>query len=165
MLTSYALLQRDADSYKAIQFSTVVLDEAQHIKNPDTQNAQAAFALRARHRFVLTGTPMENSVRDLWSLMNFVLPGYLGSRADFRERYEQPLARGAAPEVQRRLARRMRPFLLRRKKTEVAKDLPEKMEQSLICDLTDPQRSAYDGLLREIQTGVASDAGMQARCA
>ncbi len=159
VLTSYALLQRDADLLKAIQFSTVVLDEAQHIKNPDTQNAQAAFALRARHRFVLTGTPMENSVRDLWSLMNFVLPGYLGSRADFRERYEQPLARGAAPELQRRLARRMRPFLLRRRKTEVAKDLPEKLEQSLICDLTAPQRAAYDGLLREIQTGVASERG------
>ena len=159
VLTSYALLQRDADLYKPIQFSTVVLDEAQHIKNPDTQNAQAAFGLRARHRFVLTGTPMENSVRDLWSLMNFVLPGYLGSRADFRERYEQPLARGPAPEVQRRLARRMRPFLLRRRKTEVAKDLPEKLEQSLVCDLTGQQRAAYDGLLREIQTGVASEGG------
>ena len=156
VLTSYALLQRDAERYRALEFSTVILDEAQHIKNPDTQNAQAAFGLRARHRFVLTGTPMENSVRDLWSLMNFVLPGYLGARADFRERYEQPLARGAAPEVQRRLARRMRPFLLRRKKSEVAKDLPEKIEQQLLCDLTAPQRAAYDGLLREIQTGLTT---------
>ena len=69
-----------------------MLDEAQHIKNPDTQNAQAAFDLRSRQRFVLTGTPVENSVRDLWSLMHFVAPGYLGSRADFRERYEKPLA-------------------------------------------------------------------------
>ena len=159
VLTSYALLQRDAEEYKAIQFSTVVLDEAQHIKNPDTQNARSAFGLRARDRFVLTGTPMENSVRDLWSLMNFVLPGYLGSRTDFRERYEQPLTRGEAPEVQRRLARRMRPFLLRRRKTEVARELPEKLEQSVICDLTAHQRAAYDGLLREIQTGVASDRG------
>ena len=136
VITSYALLQRDAEKYKTIEFSSAILDEAQHIKNPETQNAQAAFALRARHRFVLTGTPMENSVRDLWSLMNFVVPGYLGSRSDFRERYEQPLARGPAPEVQRRLARRMRPFLLRRKKIEVAKDLPEKIEQVLICDLS-----------------------------
>jgi superfamily II DNA or RNA helicase len=159
VLTSYALLQRDAEKYKPIEFSTVVLDEAQHIKNPDTQNAQAAFALRARHRFVLTGTPMENSVRDLWSLMNFVLPGYLGSRADFRERYEQPLARGAAPEIQRRLARRMRPFLLRRKKSDVAKDLPEKLEQVVVCDLKAPQRAAYDGLLREVQAGLATEKG------
>ncbi|MBA3385983.1 MAG: DEAD/DEAH box helicase [Chthoniobacterales bacterium] len=157
VLTSYALLQRDAEKYKALQFSTVVLDEAQHIKNPDTQNAQVAFALRARHRFVLTGTPIENSVRDLWSIMNFALPGYLGSRADFRERYEHPLVRGTAPEVQRRLARRMRPFLLRRRKTDVAKELPEKIEQQVICDLTPRQRAAYDGLLREIQTGIGAE--------
>ncbi|HMJ06357.1 MAG TPA: SNF2-related protein, partial [Chthoniobacterales bacterium] len=156
VLTSYALLQRDAEKYRSLQFSTAVLDEAQHIKNPDTQNAQAAFALRARHRFVLTGTPIENSVRDLWSLMNFVQPGYLGARADFRERYEQPLARGDAPQVQRRLARRMRPFLLRRRKSEVAKDLPAKIEQQVICDLTPPQRAAYDGLLREIQSSLTS---------
>ena len=157
VLTSYALLQRDAGKYGSIQFSSAILDEAQHIKNPETQNARAAFTLRARHRFVLTGTPMENSVRDLWSLMNFVLPGYLGSRADFRERYEQPLARGAAPEIQSRLARRMRPFLLRRKKTDVAKELPEKIEQELVCDLSAPQRAAYDGLLREIQSGLAGE--------
>ncbi len=159
VLTSYALLQRDTENYDNLQFSSAILDEAQHIKNPDTQNAQAAFSLRARHRFVLTGTPMENSVRDLWSLMNFVQPGYLGIRVDFRERYEQPLARGPAPEVQRRLARRLRPFLLRRKKSEVAKDLPEKIEQVVVCDLTPPQRAAYDGLLREIQTGLTTTIG------
>ncbi len=159
VITSYALLQRDAASYRALSFSTAILDEAQHIKNPDTQNAQAAFALRARNRFVLTGTPIENSVRDLWSLMNFAVPGYLGSRADFRERYETPLARGgvAAPDVQRRLTRRMRPFLLRRKKSDVAKELPEKIEQVLTCDLAPAQRATYDGLLREIQLGVATD--------
>jgi superfamily II DNA or RNA helicase len=154
VITSYALMQRDAGKYQAIEFSSAILDEAQHIKNPETQNAQTAFALRAQHRFVLTGTPIENSVRDLWSLMNFAVPGYLGSRSDFRERYEQPLARGPAPEVQHRLARRIRPFLLRRKKTEVAKDLPEKIEQMLSCDLSSAQRSTYDGLLREIQLGV-----------
>ncbi len=156
VLTSYALLQRDAEKYEDLQFSSAILDEAQHIKNPDTKNAQAAFSMRAKHRFVLTGTPMENSVRDLWSLMNFVQPGYLGIRVDFRERYEQPMARGPAPEVQRRLARRMRPFLLRRKKSEVEKDLPEKIEQVVLCDLTPPQRAAYNGLLREIQTGLTT---------
>jgi superfamily II DNA or RNA helicase len=159
VLTSYALLQRDAEHYRQLQFSTVVLDEAQHIKNPDTQNAQVAFSLRARTKLVLTGTPVENSVRDLWSLMNFVQPGYLGSRADFRERYELPLSRGDAPDVQRRLARRMRPFLLRRKKTDVAKELPEKLEQQVIVDLTPQQRAAYDGLLREIQSGLSKQRG------
>ncbi|MDQ3116360.1 MAG: SNF2-related protein, partial [Verrucomicrobiota bacterium] len=109
-LTSYGLLRRDAEFYAGLPLDTVVLDEAQHIKIPDTQNAQAAFSLKARQRFVLTGTPMENSVRDLWSLMNFVAPGYLGTRNDFRERYERPLASGPEPVLQRRLARRLRPF-------------------------------------------------------
>ncbi|HEV8423187.1 MAG TPA: DEAD/DEAH box helicase, partial [Chthoniobacterales bacterium] len=156
VITSYALLRRDIDTLREITFSTVVLDEAQHIKNPETQNAQAAFALRAKHRFVLTGTPMENSVRDLWSIMNFALPGYLGDRNDFRERYELPIARGSAPDVQRRLSRRLQPFLLRRRKRDVAKDLPEKIEQVVPCSLTSHQRAAYDALLREIQQGLGS---------
>jgi superfamily II DNA or RNA helicase len=154
VITSYALLRRDIDMLREINFSTAVLDEAQHIKNPETQNAQAAYALRAAHRFVLTGTPMENSVRDLWSIMNFALPGYLGNRADFRERYELPIARGSAPDVQRRLSRRLQPFLLRRRKRDVAKDLPEKIEQVVLSSLTSHQRAAYDALLREIQQGL-----------
>jgi superfamily II DNA or RNA helicase len=154
VITSYALLRRDIDTLREINFSTAVLDEAQHIKNPETQNAQAAYALRANHRFVLTGTPMENSVRDLWSIMNFALPGYLGDRKDFRERYELPIARGSAPDVQRRLSRRLQPFLLRRRKRDVAKDLPEKIEQVVLSSLTSHQRAAYDALLREIQQGL-----------
>jgi superfamily II DNA or RNA helicase len=156
VITSYALLRRDIDTLRNFNFSTAVLDEAQHIKNPETQNAQAAYALRAKHRFVLTGTPMENSVRDLWSIMNFALPGYLGNRTDFRERYELPIARGSAPDVQRRLSRRLQPFLLRRRKRDVAKDLPEKIEQVVPCSLTSQQRAAYDALLREIQQGLGS---------
>ena len=156
VITSYALLRRDIDTLREFNFSTAVLDEAQHIKNPETENAQAAFALRATHRFVLTGTPMENSVRDLWSIMNFALPGYLGDRKDFRERYELPIARGSAPDVQRRLSRRLQPFLLRRRKRDVAKDLPEKIEQVVPCTLTSDQRAAYDALLREIQQGLGS---------
>jgi len=158
-LTSYGLLRRDAGLYVGLSLGTVVLDEAQHIKNPDTQNAQAAFSLNARQRFVLTGTPMENSVRDLWSLMNFVAPGYLGSRNDFRERYEKPLTEGraSAPQdsaPQRRLARRLRPFLLRRHKSDVARELPEKIEQVLPCELGPTQRETYNALLREIQQGM-----------
>ncbi len=165
-LTSYGLLRRDLELYAGLSLRTVVLDEAQHIKNPDTQNAQAAFSLNARQRFVLTGTPMENSVRDLWSLMNFVAPGYLGSRADFRERYEKPLAEGRAsarPEstVQRRLARRLRPFLLRRRKADVARELPEKIEQIVPCELGPTQRATYDALLREIQQGITNSDGSE----
>nr|MBA2744335.1 DEAD/DEAH box helicase [Chthoniobacterales bacterium] len=158
VITSYALLRRDIDELREFEFATAVLDEAQHIKNPETQNAQAAYALRGKHRFVLTGTPMENSVRDLWSIMNFAVPGYLGSRNDFRERYELPLGRGPAAEVQRRLSRRLQPFLLRRRKRDVAKDLPEKIEQVVLCTLTASQRGVYDALLREIQQGLGSSA-------
>jgi SNF2 family DNA or RNA helicase len=155
------LLRRDFEAYGGAAFATVVLDEAQHIKNPDTQNAQAAFSLNARQRFVLTGTPMENSVRDLWSLMNFVAPGYLGSRSDFRERYEKPLATNPDPVLQRRLARRLRPFLLRRRKADVARELPEKIEQVIPCLLGATQRTTYDALLREIQQGIASGDGSE----
>jgi superfamily II DNA or RNA helicase len=155
-LTSYGLLRRDVGLYADIEFDSVVLDEAQHIKNPDTQNAQAAFNLKSRQRFVLTGTPVENSVRDLWSLMHFVAPGYLGSRNDFSEHYEKPLARGPEPALQRRLARRIRPFLLRRRKADVVKELPAKIEQIIPCDLGPTQRATYDALLREIQAGISA---------
>ena len=148
-ITSYALLRRDLDYYCTHTFSTVFLDEAHHIKNPDSQVAQAACELRSEHRFVLTGTPMENSVRDLWSIMRFALPGYLGVRDDFRERYELPLSRGGAEETRERLSRRLRPVLLRRRKRDVAKELPDRIEQTSFCDLTPAQRNAYEQLLEQ----------------
>ena len=148
-ITSYALLRRDLDHYVTHTFSTVILDEAHHIKNPDSQVAQAACELRSVHRFVLTGTPMENSVRDLWSIMRFALPGYLGVRDDFRERYEQPLSKGGAEEVRERLSRRLRPVLLRRRKRDVAKELPERIEQTAFCELTPAQKKAYQQLLEQ----------------
>ena len=152
VITSYALLRRDLDRYRAQEFATVILDEAHHIKNPDSQVAQAACALRSRHRFVLTGTPMENSVRDLWSIMRFALPGYLGTRQDFRERYEQPIARPGDPaaEIARdRLGRRLRPVLLRRRKKDVATELPDRIEQTAFCDLTAAQAQVYAQLLEQ----------------
>jgi len=148
VITSYPLLRRDAMRYRGFEFTTIFLDEAQHIKNPDTQNAQAAGMLRAQHRFILTGTPVENSVRDIWSLMNFVMPGYLGDRNDFHERYEVPLSRGNDPETLSRLAKRLRPFLLRRRKQEVAPDLPQKLENVAYCELTQAQKTVYTALLQ-----------------
>ena len=148
VLTSYPLLRRDIDRYRQFKFSSIILDEATHIKNPDTQNAQAAMALIGRHRFVLTGTPVENSVRDLWSLLNFVLPGYLGRREDFRERYELPISRGSAPESAR-LAKRLRPVMLRRLKQQVIKELPAKIEQVTYCDLSPEQEELYGKLRQE----------------
>ena len=149
VITSYALLRRDIARYEALTFKAVILDEANHIKNPDTQNALAAQKIRADHRFALTGTPVENSVRDVWSLANFVLPGYLGRRDDFKDRYEVPIQRGGAPEVQRRLANRLRPIMLRRLKKDVAKDLPERLEQVAWVDLSDSQKSVYRELLEQ----------------
>jgi SNF2 family DNA or RNA helicase len=147
VLTSYALIRRDLDLYREIQFDTVVLDEAQHIKNRQTQNAQAVKAIKAAHRLVLTGTPMENSILDLWSIFDFLMPGYLGTAQDFRERYELPIVRDKDGRAQTRLARRLRPFLLRRLKSQVATDLPPRIEQVSYCELTPEQRAVYQQFL------------------
>lgn len=162
-VTSYALLRRDADVWREREFRVVVLDEAQQIKNPDAQVSKAAFRLRGTHRFALTGTPMENSVRDLWSIMHFAMPGYLGGRKEFEERFEKPITGGDAPGVQRRLAARLKPVVLRRLKQEVAKDLPEKIEQVYYCDLTSAQRGVYESILRESQTSILDAEGGRKR--
>jgi superfamily II DNA or RNA helicase len=146
VITSYALLRRDIERYKGINFSAVVLDEAQHIKNPDSQNARASCALSARSRFILTGTPVENSLRDLWSLFEFLLPGYLGGRQDFKERYETPLLNGERGGVWRRLSRRLQPYLLRRRKQEILTELPDKIEQVIEVELSPEQKTAYTQL-------------------
>ncbi len=143
VITSYPLLRLDTEAYRGQSFSAVILDEAQHIKNPDSQNAQSASALKAKHRFVLTGTPVENSVRDIWSLMNFLMPGYLGTRTDFRERYENAIQSNSGGSEQQRLTRRIRPFLLRRTKQLVAKEIPDKLEQVAYCELTTIQKKIY----------------------
>lgn len=161
VVTSYALIRRDAERYRELEFDTVVLDEAQHIKNRQTQNAQAVKAVRSRHRLVLTGTPLENSVLDLWSIFDFLMPGYLGSAQDFRERYEVPLLRDKNSEVQARLARRLRPFILRRLKKEVAQDLPAKLEQVSFCELTEDQRAVYQQLIEVSRREVLESVGAQ----
>jgi superfamily II DNA or RNA helicase len=158
VITSYALVRRDLDRHREHSFDTVVLDEAQHIKNRSTQNAQAVKSLRSSHRLVLTGTPLENSVLDLWSIFDFLMPGYLGSSDDFRERYEFPIARERDAGTMARLSRRVRPFLLRRLKREVASDLPARLEQVSYCELTEEQASVYEQLLgatrREVEKAV-----------
>ena len=167
ILTSYALIRRDAERYRGLEFDTVVLDEAQHIKNRETQNAQAVKAVTARHRLVLTGTPMENSVLDLWSIFDFLMPGYLGSAKDFRERYEVPITREQNGPAQARLARRLRPFLLRRLKKEVAPDLPPRLEQVSFCDLTSDQRAVYQQVIeagrKEVLTAVGQEGAARSR--
>ena len=161
VVTSYALIRRDAERYRELEFDTVALDEAQHIKNRQTQNAQAVKAVRARQRIVLTGTPLENSVLDLWSIFDFLMPGYLGTAQDFRERYELPIAKEKDAKAQTRLARRLRPFMLRRLKTEVASDLPAKLEQVSFCELTPDQRSVYQQVIEASRKEVLEAVGAQ----
>lgn len=161
IITSYALIRRDAEKYREIEFDTVVLDEAQHIKNRQTQNAQAVKAVKSQHRVVLTGTPLENSVLDLWSIFDFLMPGYLGTAKDFCERYELPIVKEKNFEAQARLARRLRPFLLRRLKKDVATDLPAKLEQVSFCELTSEQRGVYQQFLEATRKEVLEAVGPQ----
>ncbi len=149
VITSYALLRRDADHYREHEFGVLVLDEAQHIKNRSTQNAIVAKEMRAFQKVVLTGTPIENSVADLWSIMDFLMPHYLGSHDSFRHHYELPIAEGG-PEgdaAQARLRRKLQPFLMRRLKTEVAKDLPPRIERIASCTLSADQKAVYKQLI------------------
>lgn len=148
IVTTYALIRRDAEKYAEVQFDTVILDEAQHIKNRQTQNAQAVKTIKSHHRIVLTGTPLENSVLDLWSIFDFLMPGYLGAAQDFRERYEIPITREKSEAAQARLTRRLRPFMLRRLKRDVAPDLPARLEQVSYCELTPDQQAVYQELLQ-----------------
>jgi SNF2 family DNA or RNA helicase len=122
-----------------------VLDEAQQIKNPESQSAQAAYALRARQRIALTGTPVENRLEELWSQLHFLNRGLLGGRADFRDRYARPISFGDR-EAAAHLRDRIRPFVLRRLKSEVAAELPPRSDVVLRFDLSDQERSLYDAV-------------------
>ncbi len=161
IVTSYALIRRDAELYRQHEFDTVILDEAQHIKNRESQNAQAVKTIRTDHRVVLTGTPMENSVLDLWSIFDFLMPGYLGAANDFRQRYELPIVRDKDKDAQGRLTRRLKPFVLRRLKRDVAKELPEKLEQVAFCELTEEQQAAYTQVLEASRKEVMEAVGAQ----
>lgn len=147
IVTSYALLRRDIAEYQSRQFDTIILDEAQHIKNRSSQNAQRAKMLRGTNRLILTGTPIENSLLDLWSMFDFLMPGYLGPASDFKERYEVPISKNGDERCQARLRQRVQPFILRRTKAEVARDLPPKLEQYSLCELTEEQKKVYTQIL------------------
>ncbi len=146
VITSYALLQRDfEDAYYNREFSAVVIDEAQHIKNRQTKNAKAVKLIRAHRRLALTGTPVENSVTDVWSIFDFLMPDYLGDYETFRLGFEQPIADGGA-EAETALAslkRKLHPFILRRVKKTVAKDLPDKIIKISHCPMTDDAQREY----------------------
>ncbi len=149
VLTTYGILLQDDAVLRRRAWRCALLDEATAIKNPDTRTARAARRLPAGLRVAMTGTPVENTVRELWSLLEFVCPGYLGSRDDFRTRYELPLRTDPPPAAAaRRFHHRIAPFLLRRTKREVARDLPERIEQVRSCELHPAQRNLYTAILR-----------------
>ena len=143
VLTSYALLRLDQQLLCEREWDNVVLDEAQAIKNPQSQVAQASFKLRAKFRITLTGTPVENRLDELWSQFHFLNPGLLSGRRDFQDRYAKPIAAGE-PGVAKRLRERIRPFVLRRLKREVAPELPARTDVTLRCTLNAEERRAYN---------------------
>ncbi len=144
LIIHYAQLRIHEELLRQVEWGAIILDEAQAIKNPTSQNAQAACGLRARHRLALTGTPIENRLLDLWSIFGFAMPGVLGTRAAFARHFDgkdDPLAR-------RRLAARTRPFLLRRTKNEVARDLPDRVEEDLLIELEGTQAALYQAEIK-----------------
>ena len=144
-LTSYALLRLDSEALGRVAWDTVVLDEAHAIKNPDSQVARAAYALTATHRIALSGTPVENRLDELWSQLHFLNRGLLGSRGDFQERYARPIEAGDEAALSH-LRERTKPFILRRKKSVVAPELPPRTEVTLWAELSEPERATYDAV-------------------
>ncbi len=159
-LTTYGVMRLDAESLSAHPWAILVLDEAQNIKNPHSQLARAARRLPAHCRLALCGTPMENKLEELWSHFEFLNPGHLGTLEEFLQRYARPIAAGQAGVAQR-LQKQIRPFFLRRKKSEVARDLPPRTEQVMRCVLSAREREVYEGIravavpaiLQQLQAG------------
>ena len=150
LLTSYDLLKRDVEAYQEALFDTVFIDEAQNIKNHGTQTAKAVKALGCARRFALTGTPIENSLSELWSIFDFLMPGFLGAYKHFREKYEQPVAARQDEVAAERLRRMIRPFILRRLKKEVLKELPDKLEEVVYSRMETAQREIYEARVQKL---------------
>jgi SNF2 family DNA or RNA helicase len=150
IVTNYALLRRDLEELQKFAFRAVILDEAQFIKNPGAQVTQSVKQLKCEHKLALTGTPLENRLLDLWSIVDFIQPTYLGNQEQFLETYEPrgENAEAAQRIARRRLSARLRPLLLRRLKKHVAKDLPDRIEERRDCPLGDEQRKLYLAELR-----------------
>ncbi len=156
IITTYALLRRDLDELLKYRYATVILDEAQNIKNPNTITARSVRRLEADMRLCLSGTPIENNLFELWSLFEFLMPGFLGSQHSFQRGIVKPIKDGDE-ETLEYLKTRVKPFILRRTKAEVAKDLPPKIETTHYCDLVDEQRDLYSALAKRLRDQVMKD--------
>ena len=143
IVTTYNMLKRDISLYEKQTFRYCFLDEAQHIKNPATQNAKAVKRLRTGGYFALTGTPIENTLTELWSIFDFLMPGYLASHKLFKQRFEVPIVRGQDKHAGKNLNRHIAPFILRRMKKDVLRELPDKVESRMLNDMTPKQAKVY----------------------
>ncbi|MEL6489160.1 MAG: DEAD/DEAH box helicase [Cyanobacteria bacterium J06634_6] len=163
LITSFALARRDADLIDSVTWHRIVLDEAQNIKNPKAAQTKAILKLSARHRLALTGTPIENRLLDLWSIFNFLNPGYLGKESQFRKSFELPIARDNNRTQSAVLKKLVEPFILRRVKTDqsIIKDLPSKVEQKLYCNLTKEQAALYEATVRDVEKQLQDAEGIQ----
>ena len=149
-VTSYDYLRRDIDSLEKFQFETVILDEAQYIKNQKTKNAQCVKRLKSKHRFALTGTPIENSLAELWSIFDFLMPDYLYNYHYFQTHYEKGIVRENDEEKSRKLKQMIEPFVLRRTKKEVLSELPDKIEKTLVLDFSEEEKRLYLANLSQV---------------
>ena len=154
VITSYPLIRRDIEAYQKHNFSFCIIDEAQHVKNHYTQAAKAIRKISARNRFALTGTPMENSLMELWSIFDFIMPGYLYTQQKFLDRFVKPIINAGDKNASEDLSRHIRPFILRRMKKDVLKELPEKIETIVTCELTKAQRDIYHAVLAQARNEI-----------
>jgi SNF2 family DNA or RNA helicase len=165
VLTTYALAARDREELAAVAWGRVVLDEAQNVKNAAARQAQAVRAFRAPRRVALTGTPVENRLAELWSILEFLNPGLLGTASDFRRRFAVPVERYRDAERAAELQRLIRPFVLRRLKTDrtIIQDLPAKQEMKVFCNLTREQASLYQATVDEMLERIEKSEGIERR--
>ena len=152
-ITSYPLIRRDILQYQQIEFDTVFIDEAQFIKNAASLNAQSVKLLKAKHRFALTGTPIENSLSELWSIFDFIMPNYLMSHTKFMKRYERLILKEDINALEE-LNRRVHPFVLRRMKKDVLKELPQKIEEKILTEMTEEQKKIYLSYIENIRSNL-----------
>jgi len=166
VVTSYPLARMDEKLLRAVQWRRIVVDEAQNIKNPQAAQTRAILKLSAPRRLALTGTPVENRLLDLWSIFNFLNPGYLGKEAQFRKLFETPIQKESDPIASAMLKKLVEPFILRRLKTDkqVIADLPDKVEQKVYCNLTREQASLYEAVVRDVDAALEqAEEGMARR--
>jgi len=165
ILTSYPVARLDAEFIQSIQWLAVILDEAQNIKNPETRQTQVIRKIKADFRIALTGTPVENRLSELWSIMHFLNPGYLGARKAFRENFALPIERYHDEEALGKLKQLTSPFILRRVKTDprVISDLPEKVETKVYCTLTEEQATLYEAVVQDVMQEIENEDGVKRR--